>query len=507
MRIVLYCPVREKPEVLTLTLQSHRKLRGVEERWYFDDNVSDESSALLKNRHVLGVRDPEGGYQDHAWTSSQMDRMARIRDFGIATFLETDYDALLIVDADVILPPDLANHLAETLLHNNSPIVSEVYWSKWPNSDVWMPNVWDVQSYRFDSPESILRLREPGVYKVGGLGAVTLISRAALEAGARYATIPHLGYVGEDRSFSVRAAALGLTLLADTSCTPFHVYRPNQLDEAKVWFESGCPREYFSTWLNDEWERGVKQLAPLAVAPKRQVIALCTPGEHFSALWVWHYVELWNAAMRAGFACLPFQGYCTNPYVTRMNMARDVLASPHRIDYVLWIDDDNLVSWPVVQKLMDDLQSHPEASSVAAWCWMQPELGDGTALPNVAHWVDYHCEALQPEELSGEELIETEDFTRPLVHGFPCVLMRRELLEALTPSAFMPKPEDCEAAIDSGREMPGEDVAFCLAAHRRGFRLLVDPSLQIPHLKLRMVVPKVLHGPKTGNLEERMTQA
>jgi len=75
------------------------------------------------------------------------------------------------------------------------------------------------------------RLRRPGLYPVGGLGACTLISRRAIEAGVRYQRIPNLTYWGEDRHFCIRAQALGFDLWADTHCPPRHLYRRSGVEQ------------------------------------------------------------------------------------------------------------------------------------------------------------------------------------------------------------------------------------------------------------------------------------
>jgi hypothetical protein len=72
-------------------------------------------------------------------------------------------------------------------------------------------------------------LRRPGTYRVGGLGACTLISRKALRLGVSFGEIYNLDLTGEDRHFCVRAAALGLELYADTHFPPYHIYRESEL--------------------------------------------------------------------------------------------------------------------------------------------------------------------------------------------------------------------------------------------------------------------------------------
>lgn len=209
---------------------------------------------------------------------------------------------------------------------------------------------------------------------------------------------------------------------------------------------------------------------------KHRTLAVCTPGETFSALWVWHFFELWCGAAAASIGFAPFQGYCTNPYVTRTNMRRDVLACPVPIDYVLWIDDDQLVEWPQVERLIEDLEQHPEAAAVAGWTWIQGDIGDMFTRSSVGHWAKGFV-SLPASSLRGSDLIEID------VTGFPCLLMRRELLEAAGDGCFFPERADMAAGI------VGEDSAFCLNARRLGARFFVDPQVYVPHLKLRPITP------------------
>jgi hypothetical protein len=321
--------VRERPDVLRLALESHRKLEGIDQRWYLDDcDPYSESAVMLGQEQMrddpqLGAKElgrvwilPNGRfgkpeYSDHQWTGRKMNRMADIRQMAINKFrdwcpddrLGVSWDALYISDSDVIPHPKTVKHL----LSLDKPVVSEVYWSQWPRPDIcvcghpdidhnqggkrrcqhstcpctpigftpsrspWLPNVWDVQNYGFSSAESIFRLREPGQYQVGGLGAITLIRRDAIERGASYLPIPGIvNYPGEDRHFSIRCAVHGIELWADTCYPAFHVYRPEeQLDEARAWFENGCNPEYFRSqwltmgethWMTTSWEKQIRSM-------------------------------------------------------------------------------------------------------------------------------------------------------------------------------------------------------------------------------------------------------
>jgi hypothetical protein len=214
-------------------------------------------------------------YSGHNWSSAAVARIAAVKDAAIRSFLATDADFLFFIDADVIPHPDLVRHLVSL----NLPVVSEVYWSQWKDGQPWLPQVWDRHHYQFDSPENVVRLRVPGVYPVGGLGACTLIRRDVLERGVCFAAVPGVDYWGEDRAFCIRAAAAGVPLAADTHYPAFHVYRDSQLDEMVQWREMGCSRGYFgAVWLTHEWAASVRRM----LQRERRKIACCFPGESFS---------------------------------------------------------------------------------------------------------------------------------------------------------------------------------------------------------------------------------
>jgi len=80
-----------------------------------------------------------------------------------------------------------------------------------------------------------------------------------------YEEIPSLKGVcwGEDRWFCIRAECAGWDLKADTHYPPFHVYRPEQLEEATAWYDDGAHPGYFRKhWLNSEWEETIRRMYP-----------------------------------------------------------------------------------------------------------------------------------------------------------------------------------------------------------------------------------------------------
>lgn len=177
----------------------------------------------------------------HHWDDSLMLRVANYKNTIIRYALENDYDALFLIDSDLVLHPDLILHLAR----QKKEIVSEIFWSRWRPTQPLEPNVWLFDEYdlvpkalgeQLDEAEMKTRqegflqmLWEPGLYEVGGLGACTLLARSALQKGVSFAPIQNLTIHGEDRFFCIRAAVLGIPLFVDTHCPAYHIYREPDL--------------------------------------------------------------------------------------------------------------------------------------------------------------------------------------------------------------------------------------------------------------------------------------
>jgi hypothetical protein len=161
-----------------------------------------------------------------------------------------DITHVLLVASNLVLPPPLLGHLVSLGLD----VVSEVFWTEWQPGTTPLPNVWASDQYNFFGPQLarggadaqlaaanafLAQLSQPGTYPVGGLGNCTLISRAALGAGVSFKPVPNVSFWGDDRHFSIRAAALGLSLWADTYYPPLHIYRETDL---------GMALQFWSKW-------------------------------------------------------------------------------------------------------------------------------------------------------------------------------------------------------------------------------------------------------------------
>lgn len=252
-RVLIASPIRQKPSILSeflVCLQTLDTTDLILEYVFIDDN--DQPSEILQafGDASSGVTILTGKYksqtyqcneQTHFWQDDIVWKVARYKDHFIQLAREGGYDYLFLVDSDLALHPKTITHLVGL----GKDIVSEVYWTKWEQSLIPLPQVWLGGQYRLHkleagkelSQEEIARRQRdfinmlscPGTYQVGGLGACTLLSQKSLQAGVSFEKIDNVDLIGEDRHFCVRAAVLGLELYADTCYPPYHMYRESEL--------------------------------------------------------------------------------------------------------------------------------------------------------------------------------------------------------------------------------------------------------------------------------------
>lgn len=482
-KVMLASLVRADVPTFSLVLKSHNGIKGVAQKLYIDDNTDEGTKALLRStdattRPASAIVEPlDTEYRTehtHVWEPARISHVMRMRNEVVREFLRTDCTHLFFVDADLVFHPDTLEHL----LAQDVDVVSPVFWTRWVPDGVLAPQVWDVNPYGHWSAERVLRLREPGLYDVHGLGAATLIKREVLAAGIDYSPIPSLDMEGEDRHFVTRCEAHGFKLFGSVAYPPFHVYRSSQLDEATIWYEQGCDPSYFAeAWLDERWKQQIHAACNLA-APKVKTksIALCVPGETFSARWIMGIIDALPRLSRE-YDMQVVNVFSSNPSVTRQTITRTLLTNPKKFDYVFWLDDDNVISKEHVALLLEALEAYPSIDLVAGWCDVtrgQYDVGDNTTSCGT-FTEDGKCYHFTHEEIESVKGFIDIEWT-----GFPCVMMRGSLLERLGPKCFQHIFDD---SLEWG--MYGEDVSFCKRAREIGAVMVMDPRVKLPHLKLR----------------------
>lgn len=255
-RLVIASPIRQNPLVLREFLRSLDELntQGLDIHYGFiDDNDEAESTRLLQqfaeereNVWMEPVEDTTGkipyviNEYTHHWADELVWRVAGSKNRLIERALLIEADYLFLIDSDVLLHPDTLQQLIRT----ERDIVANLFWTKWDPEAEPMPQVWLSDTYTLFHSERgevltneeidrrrsafLERLRVPGTYEVGGLGACTLIRRRVLEAGVNFNKVSNLTFWGEDRHFCIRAAAHGFSLYVDTHYPAYHLYRDSE---------------------------------------------------------------------------------------------------------------------------------------------------------------------------------------------------------------------------------------------------------------------------------------
>lgn len=270
-KILVGSPVFQKPDILKEFLHSLKNLNCGENSMdyiFVDDNTDYESCRQLalfqRDMSAVIVLKGKGkseylcDEESHHWSDSLMLRVAEYKNTIIQYALEHDYDELFFVDSDLVLHPNLVLHLKR----QHKDVISEIFWSQWHPGLPLEPNVWLFDEYDLvpkqlgedlsnDEKEKrqngfLDQLKKPGLYEVGGLGACTLISRAALLAGVSFEPIKNLTIHGEDRFFCIRAAVLGIELYVDTCYPAYHIYREPDLPGASDYMKQ-CETQYIGS--------------------------------------------------------------------------------------------------------------------------------------------------------------------------------------------------------------------------------------------------------------------
>jgi len=257
VRVLVGSPIYQKPHILQKFLLSLKRLdtEGKELAYFFiDDNEDERSSQMLEdfsqeqNNVKLLASNQSDVYvcngTTHYWNENLVWKVADFKNMIIEHAIKEQYDYLFLIDSDLLLYPQTINQLISA----NKDITSNIFWTKWQPDAEERPQVWLYDEYtqweisrgkaltdseintRYQS--FIRQMRTPGVHKVGGLGACTLISQKALKAGVNFNRIENLTFWGEDRHFCIRAAALGISMYVDTHLPAYHIYRDSDLEGA-----------------------------------------------------------------------------------------------------------------------------------------------------------------------------------------------------------------------------------------------------------------------------------
>jgi GT2 family glycosyltransferase len=252
-RVLIGSPIHQKAEILNEFFISFSRLYKTNltvDYCFFDDNNDNDTRNLIgkfksENNEVIIFQSNDHqvyikNQVTHYWNDQLIWKVATMKNKIIQYAIEKQYDYLFLVDSDLVLHPQTLKKLIST----EKDIICNIFWTAWQPEALEMPQVWMEDEYSMCRKQNpplseeeirkqtllfIHQLKIPGVYEVGGLGACTLISKKALDAGVNFSKISNLSFWGEDRHFCIRAAALGFKLFVDTHFPAYHIYRESDL--------------------------------------------------------------------------------------------------------------------------------------------------------------------------------------------------------------------------------------------------------------------------------------
>jgi hypothetical protein len=216
--------------------------------------------------------------------------------------------------------------------------------------------------------------------------------------------------------------------------------------------------------------------------PEKPSILLMLPGETFSQAWVSALIALIDGLEKV-FSVTTQWAFSSNIYITRRDLLETAKSWPKRPDYILWIDDDQILTVEGLQHLLNDLQQAPELAGVVGWAWCEASIYGHAPMLSCGI---YDREG-EPKRLEYDLMQAYPSDLIPISYsGFPAVLMRGSILDVMNGDDFFP-------IFDKERFKPwgmsGEDAAFFSRATDRGLKFAVDRRVKVPHLKLRCAEP------------------
>lgn len=214
---------------------------------------------------------------------------------------------------------------------------------------------------------------------------------------------------------------------------------------------------------------------------QRPKLVICAPGENFSSEWVTQWTEI-IGQLSPLYAIVPLFGWSTNVYVTRECLAD--AANKMNPDYVVWIDDDNIVAPGQIHRLISHI-AQGKADITAGWCWLQSEQYTVKDKVSNGRFDGIRGEINRYNDLFGgpDDLVEVG------WSGFPIVAMRGDVLNTIGPYPFRPIISD-----EYPWGMSGEDVAFFYHAKQAGLKVCIDRSVKVTHLKRKPDEPVTKPG-------------
>ena len=224
-------------------------------------------------------------------------------------------------------------------------------------------------------------------------------------------------------------------------------------------------------------------------------IAIYLPGEQFTGTWVADKIQLIANLLHRYKNVWPALPYASNVHMVRHCCWLNMQELPEHPDYILWIDDDNILEVPQFDMLMKDLDDNPDIDGVVGWCWIFPDarISCGTLAPSG-----------QVLSFDYKDMMAADVDLLPIQwSGFPVFLHRYRVVEKAGKFPFRAILGDNFSFGQSG-----EDTAFFANAIAGGCKFVCDRRVKVPHLKIGSPEPDwMMQHQVRKNLDEKPNPA
>ena len=137
-------------------------------------------------------------------------------------------------------------------------------------------------------------------------------------------------------------------------------------------------------------------------------------------------------------------------------------------DFILWLDSDMIFAPDTLERMIKTLDEHPEIDILSGLYFRRAYPFTPVLFKKLDEGEDGNI-VFEDYNDYPDELFELEGV------GFGCVLMRTDCL-------FQMLDEDGVGRWFTPLGGAGEDCAFCIRARRAGYRIFVDPSVELGHM-------------------------
>jgi len=209
-------------------------------------------------------------------------------------------------------------------------------------------------------------------------------------------------------------------------------------------------------------------------------VIFCLPGNNFSGKFLDSWTSLITYCMSKGIKFgVSRSESCNIYYVRNMCLGADVSHGENQkpfdgkidYDYLMWIDSDMVFNPEQFERLL----SHNK--DIVSGLYL---MDNGKQFATVKDWDEKFFEKNGYFQfLTTEDIKDKKELLEVSYAGFGFILIKKGVFESMTYPWFKP----IEKRIGNMVDFTMEDVAFCLRAKEKGFKIYIDPLIKAGHEK------------------------